>query len=145
MKKLKKIGLNEKLKPNIYDYCCVNKFYSLLDNLTQKILTVINNWVKFLNPEKTIFWPTGFDMFLELKKIINKNKIIITFWLNTFIVCDSRFIIYKNWKYSKEYSYINPNIFESLSISDIKKYPLFIISDIICENKKNNTNFFQTV
>jgi hypothetical protein len=140
----KRFGLDEKLKPNIYDYCCVNKFYSLLDHLTQKILTVINNWVKFLNPGSNL-WPNEFDMFLELKKIINKNKIITTLWLNTFIVCDSRYIIYKNFKYSKEYSYINSNINKSLSILDIKKYPSFIISDIICENKKNNTNFFQAV
>jgi len=139
----KKIDLNENFKPNIYDYCCVNKFYSLLDNLTQKILTVINNWVKFIKPSPG--WPTGFEMFMELKKIINKNKIIITFWSNKFIVNDSRFIIYNNKKYNKQYSYINPNISESLSILDIEKYPLFIISDIICENKKNDTNFFQTV
>lgn len=132
----KRYGLDEKLKPNIYDYCCVNKFYSLLDNLTQKILTVINNWVKFLNPAPE--WPTGIDMFLELKKIINKNKIIITYWLSTFKVCDTRYISLHNWKYKKEYSYIKPE-----SLSDID--PLFIISDIICENKKNNTNFFQAI
>jgi hypothetical protein len=124
----KRPGLLEAFKPNIYDNCCVNKFYSLLDNLTQKILTVINNWVKFLNPRPR--WPTGLDMFIELKNIVTKNKILLTFWTRDNLICDIRNINSSNSIYSKEYSYINP-------------YPLFIISDILCENKKNNTNLFQ--
>jgi len=134
----KKINLNEKFKPNIYDNCCVDKFYSLLDNLSQKILTVINNWVKFLNPDPS--FPTGLDMFIELKKIVTKNKILLTFWARNNLIYDIRNIYNPNSKFKKEYSYINPNTINKFGIYEA---PLFIISDIICENEKNNTNLFQ--
>jgi hypothetical protein len=136
----KKFGLDEKLKPNIYDICCVDKFYSLLDNLTQKILTVINNWVKFLHPDPG--WPIGLDMFIEIRKIIQKNKILLTFWARNNLIYDIRNIYFPNGKFKKEYSYVNPNIDYKYKF-DLSKDPLFIIYDIICENEKNNTNLFQ--
>jgi hypothetical protein len=135
-------NIKEAYKPNIYDYCCVNEFYSLLDNLTKKIFTVINNWVNFLHPRP--YWPKGVEMFSAIVKIVIKNKILLTSWSNNDLVYDIRNIdpSLKKDKFKQEFIYINPNTL-SQHKSNISNYPLFIISDILCHNKKNNIDLFQ--